>query len=643
MIRPGDLRLRAPVPGESLDGFVADIVGDNDLRKVRRISSAGGVAYGHRPTLTTMGWRSLPILAPILEVDLQELEHRSYPSLENDAGRRAFFGTTINRLDLRTRERFFSPAALARSSHHRAMWQLRLPYDVETGELLVSRCPRTEWCGKVQRWQHSAGVRYCDACVKDLSEQTVPIIDKALLPAYSLAAGLTHTDAGLRAASLSELPEEVAALGADMAFELLIRLVPVANNICGWSSRTRIWANEPHQIALGMHGAWHILKGWPHTMTNRVTSDLASGRKRHDDGNGGANRRFLTPKKAEGLPACIRKLVEGLVDSLSLDGSNGERVRATTYTAVETSAVISLGTKELVDLRRAGTFRTIAAMRGGLLVPLFDRAEVHRVAVALQNRLDLDRLNGWLGLPYYAIEQLAAHGNFAPPDHPFFRDRYAVPQTTRAAFDAFVDALLQRQSMELDGAEPLKSLMRMVGGCLKPWGQVVEAMLGGTLPFTVDPSADTIFGGVHVESSDLRRILGIGDSRRSFPTGSATASADSFTFSTVLTKRDCAEVLNVSERAIVTILAHYPKSPVAIIPVVDVEALAQAHITAAELSARLGITPEDVHAAATSLGIGRSSGAGYDMSHEAALMHAVSKAQSFRGRTARAASPRSFP
>ena len=77
------------------------------------------------------------------------------------------------------------------------MWQLRLPFDWETGELLVSTCPRPT-CGKVQRWRHSAGVRYCDTCVHDLSEQELPKLGEDLLQAYRLATGLTHTDPGKR-------------------------------------------------------------------------------------------------------------------------------------------------------------------------------------------------------------------------------------------------------------------------------------------------------------------------------------------------------------------------------------------------------------------------------------------------------------
>ena len=43
MITAGDLELRDPIPGEQLDGFVAAIVGDNDLVTVRSVSAAGGI------------------------------------------------------------------------------------------------------------------------------------------------------------------------------------------------------------------------------------------------------------------------------------------------------------------------------------------------------------------------------------------------------------------------------------------------------------------------------------------------------------------------------------------------------------------------------------------------------------------------
>jgi hypothetical protein len=145
MIGPGDIETRAPFEGESLYGYVADITGMNKLGRVAEIAGAADRLHGHRPQLTTTGWDDLPALAAILDVDVAELQLRSYPIVAGDSGRRAFFGTTVARGDITTRVRRFSPLALAASPFHRAMWQLRLPFDADTGEILLSNCPL---CGK---------------------------------------------------------------------------------------------------------------------------------------------------------------------------------------------------------------------------------------------------------------------------------------------------------------------------------------------------------------------------------------------------------------------------------------------------------------------------------------------------------------
>lgn len=622
MIEAGDLNVRAAFPGESLDGYVADIVGDNELRRVRSVSAIAGVAYGHRPQLSTTGWNSLPALADLLEIDVEELRLRSYPPVGDEGSRRAFFGTTVHRSDLRTRERFFAPARLAKAAYHQAMWQLRLPYDVESGELLIATCPRPE-CGKVQRWSRSAGVRWCDICVEDLATCDVPRLADDLLPAYRLAAGLTHSDPAVRHASLSQLPDEIQAVGEDMAYELLIRLVPLAEPGCGWKSATRIWHNHPEEIARGMAAAWDLLRGWPESVTARVGRDLANGQKRHDDGNGGATRRFFNTRKAEGLPASVRRLIDGLGDDLRLDGPNRERLRATTLTVVEAAAILNLGTKDLAETRRGGVFRTIAALRRSLLVPLFDRDEILEMASLMKSRLALNSVNDRIGLPYYAVEQIAGLGHFPPPAHRFFEGRYASRQTTTEALQSFLDSLLVGSTSASLGGEQLKHLMRAVGGGLKPWNVIVAAMLAGDLPYRIDEGDAPLFDRIRVERQSFRALLNLPSERRWTPPVPAGDGASGHHPVALLTKRDCTEILNLTDRAVTLLLAHYPTSTGPIVPVADVEALASTHMTSSELAARLGASVPEVRAAAASLGIRPSTAAGFPANRDADLAAAV--------------------
>jgi hypothetical protein len=619
MIEPGDIDTRAPYPGESLYGFVADVTGANKLVRVALIAGAADRMHGHRPQLATTGWDELPALAKILEVDLAELQLRSHHVLPNDPGRRAFFGTSVAKADISTRVRRFSPAALAKKPFHRAMWQLRIPFDDETGEILVSDCPL---CRQTQRWRHSAGVGFCDGCGDSLDQPTDCIEDE-LLPEITLAVGLTHTDPARRAASLAALPHEVAALGPAMAFELLLRLVPVAEPRCSWSSADRIWRNDPHLIARGMHGAWRLLSCWPNAIRNRISQDIAAANRRFADGNQGATLRFLKLRDAEYLQQNLREVIRRLHESIDTAGPNGPRLRGETMTCVEVAKALSHGTAQVVALRRNSIFRTIGVARGPVLVPAFDRAEVMDVACDKRGRRDLDRANARLGLPYYAVEQLSALGRLPLLTHPFFKARYAEPQTTREALDHLCDRLIRDRTSRTPDDRPILTEMRMVGGRLKPWDAVIEAMLSGDLPYSLVDGTSPIFQRVHVRRENLLPYLQAQITRGEAITQLKTRIDTEFPFIDTMTKCDAAEVLNLAVKQATMLLSEYGTTPEPIVPIAEIEKMAKTYVTNTEIAVRLDMASQTVRGVARRLGIKRACEAGYERVHEAELVEAL--------------------
>lgn len=606
----GSLELRGPIPGESLDGFISAMVGDNDLGKVRRISVAGGITHGHRPQITTTGWKDLPELAEILETDVEELQLRSYPFVGNDESRRAFFGTTIHRTDLRTRERFFAPSALASSPHHRAMWQLRLPFDLDTGELLASRCTR-DFCGKVQRWRHSAGIRYCDSCVEDLSEQIVPRLADDLLPDYRMAAGLTHTDPGIRASSLSLLPEEIRSMGADMAYELLLRLVPVMNAACTWEQGARLWKSDPFEIGRGMGEAWRALRGWPHTVLDKIGSDMAVATKRFNDGNRGQTLAFLRVRSGNHVAQPVAAAVLALQESIDQEGPEGDRVTRETIGCQEAANVTGIGTAFITTLRRQGALKTVVITRGSTLVPVYDRAEILQLDRDIRDRWDLNQGTLELGLPYYALEQLCALGLLPRLTHPFFAIRYAEPQISERAVREFAANICGMATTRLGNAEPILSAVRMVGERLKPWDAIVDAMLSGNLPFELRDEPGPLFGRIRVRPDDLRGPAAQPITRPGTITALTIQMPPGFPFVDLMTKRDAGEVLNLKPAQCTPLLRGYRNSYYRCVPITDVLAIAAAHVTCTELAHRSGKPFQTVRAKAAALGITALSTAGF--------------------------------
>jgi hypothetical protein len=610
MIAPGDLDVRAPIAGESLDGFIAEVVSENGLQKVRHVSRAGGIVYGHRPQLTTTGWTELPALAELLGVDVEELRLRSHPFIGVEGSRRVFFGTTVHRADLRSRVRFFSPAALVRAEHHRAMWQLRFPFDLETGELLVSTCPRPS-CLAVQRWRHSAGVRYCDTCVEDLAKHVPPRLDDDLLSRLRPPMGLTHVDPAIRAASVRLLPDGMRRLGADMAFELLLRLVPVIHPACQWKPGSRLWDNDPFEIANGMLSAWETMLGWPGSLIARMSTHLKASPSRYSDGNGGRTIAFLRLRAGEGIPNPVAAFIGGLYASLDVDGAAGERLRNLGLDCHEASAVTGISTSVIAPLRREGVFRTVPVISRMRLVPFYDRAEMIALDRDIDRRCDLSHAASALGLPYYALEQLHALGRFERLSHPFFAARYAEPQIAKDAVHSFSRLLVDRAVTGLVAAVPLLSASRMVGARLKPWDAIVEALLSGELPFEHRAGREPLFARLSVRREDLRGPISKPITRDGASTTLSGRMATDFPLSDLLTRRDAGEVLNLGTSQYTRLFADVRGQSGRVLPVRDVLRLAVEHVASVELAERLGTTHQQVSRQAAARGLRPLSPAGF--------------------------------
>jgi hypothetical protein len=615
MMDPGDIETRPPYEGESLYGYVADITGLNQLGRVALIAGPADRIHGHRPQLATTGWDDLPALAELLEVDVAELQLRSYPLLAEDPGRRAFFGTSVFRNDVRTRVRFFSPAALAAKPFHRAMWELRIPFDADTGEILVSSCAL---CGQTQRWRHSAGVAFCDKCGESL-DQGAERIDEDLLPDLKLAVGLTHSDPARRTASIALLPNEIAELGPALAFELLLRLIPVAEPACKWTPADRIWRNDPHDIAKGMHEAWRILAGWPEAMKERISCAIATAERRYSDGNHGATLGFLALRNAEYLPPVLRDIIQRLHELIDTTGTYGADLLNQTMSCTEVSKALGLRSGKAVALRRDRILRTIGVARGNELLALFDRQEALDIAQAVQLRWELSRAKAILGLPYYAIEQLSALGRLPLLKHAFCMARFAGPLTTKAAFNRLTTQLETVRTHSLEDAKPIFVMMQMVGGRLKPWDAVIEAMLDRKLPYTLDKGEKPLFSRVRVRREDLLHHLHAPITRNGAATPLARRIDPEFHFLDRMAKCDAAEVLNLTPNQGANFLRDYPATGQPAMLISDVEMIAQQFFTRAEIATRLDIPHQRVPYAARALGIERC-GAGYSRSEEARLI-----------------------
>lgn len=158
---------------------------------------------------------------------------------------------------------------------------------------------------------------------------------------------------------------------------------------------------------------------------------------------------------------------------------------------------------------------------------------------------------------------------------------------------------------------PILSAVRIVGGRLKPWDAIVEAMLARTLPFEIRDMESSLFERIRVNVADLAGPASQPITRPDTPTALTIRMEMGFPFVDKMTKRDAGEVLNLGVRQYTRLLIGYRTSFDRNVPIADVVRIAGGHVTNTEIAARLGITYQAVRLKAAALGITRLSEAGY--------------------------------
>lgn len=596
MIEPGDLDVDAPLVDESLDGLVARVASRTGLTNVRLVSAHGGVEHGHRPQLATTGWDDMPALAKLLEVDVAELRLRAHP-LSADGTRRAFFGTSVPQAMLQTRIRRFSPAALLTSEHHRALWQLRLPFDVDTGEVLVDRCPDPE-CATVQRWRRTSGIRFCDHCATDLSTARTTSVDPAALIDARAAIGLIHPDPAKRAESRAALPHGLRDADPGLVLDLALRLMPVVDPSFTRGPGSRWWDNPPDRIAQALAAAWRLLPDFPASLRELMEERLRAATKQRPDGNGGASLRFVKLRKDPAVGPVVRAAVDELHELMSVDGPNGPAVRDGAMDVREAARTIGFGMMELVALRRAGALRTVALLKNSVIYPAFDRREILAVRSDIERRCDARRAATLLGMPTYGAEQLLAAERLAPLRHPFFAARYGRPQTTIPDVEALAADIASMSDPATPSAAPLERAVRAFGGSAKPWPALCAAILDRRLRIRLAPGDGPVLTRAFVDMGEMRALT------------AASWAPPTICGRGGLSRRDAGDILNLGPLQYCDALGR--RGPLAgTVAIREVEALARERVAAVELAARFDASLRRVVAVLAAAGVERDSPAGY--------------------------------
>lgn len=560
-----------PRPGESLNGFVARAAAQEHLPTVFELTGMAGIVWSQRPELSR-GDCDLNDLARFLKVEPSALSDLVYPVDPARPGRRLYFGISVDRRHLLHDERRFSPSSLAEEDTHLAVWQLRpFPFCERSGELLVARCPDAE-CETRQRWYHAVGIGLCDACGEPLHRAPASLVPEVDLRDLRRALGLVHPDARRRAESLALLPPALHGMGAGDVLDLLVAVAGVQSPELRCRSDRRILRPnaDPIAVCAAMAEAWRIACRWPEGFDELAAKRIAGRPGRFGDGNGGATMRFLDLPSSPGTPQPLAATVSEL--RLRLSRSDGDAVGSN-----EASRLPHLTASGLVELRRSGRLSTIFALVDGEPQPLLVRGEVEALSRTLRSSLPIRLAASRLAVTEDGIEDMAAAGLIA------LAGASAMRRGREAKVDgASIDDLIARLEAAAGSGRceyvPLTTVLRMIGGRLKPWAAIVRVFLSGRVRYAMGAGAGAIVKRISVEPQAIPRLVAL---------ESEVGEADP---PRRLSRGDALVVLNLHPRHGASTLASWADDgPGRVVPVDDLLTLARERISLGEISAVLGL------------------------------------------------------
>lgn len=558
-----------PIDGESARGLFCRALGDHRVPLSFTVLRRLGMQYRNVVTISEDEHLDVTAMARVIRVDPFEIEMRRYEPLGRK--RYSFYGLELPSSAIEKKVRRFSPAALASSPHIRAIWELRdIPFCPETWEILVETCV----CRVRQGWIRLNGVHRCDDCGRPLSRVPTNSVPPGMRGELSLIAGVASPIASVREDAIAMLPERLRGADRTAIYRSIMLL------------RRALAGEHPTAEAdlEALHRACAAMLAWPAgiagiapavkalTLTWRAAmksyADLAPSTAA--DGKR-PSRRATGPAPGDPIPAA--------------EQDDGDRL---------------IGIRPAYDLARLTPETMLAArdhghlprhekLRAGKPVPAFKPDEVIAFADAYRARTGPNAVGYEFGLGRRAVCEIAVLGHMTATGVSLRDDQVWF---TDEDIDALRTALIEGQTRALIDAIPLSDAMMTVSGRPKPWGQVVGAMLDGSLPFIVDAGEAPLFDRVRIERRDVA-IVG---------TMSASNLADP-RISNRVTQGEALEILNAKAtcRAL-TRLRSTGTNP-AFYDLGEVVELAVESITVLEVAKTTGRTFSSAYAAIASAGV----------------------------------------
>jgi len=583
--------------GESLLGAVAAATRANVLGSTQIILREAGLSVLRPGTVGHFLGDCAQRLAEHLGCGIEGIIERCHPEVgRDDGGRIVTWGSgTLRRQDVVVDRRRISPRSLAATGHHRMAWMCRhLPYCPESLELLIDRCGH---CNVDLRWNTAWGIGTCESCRRPVEASAPDLAAPEHSEPYRRFAALISPVPDVRRTARRDLRPGPAALSQPHLIDLVTAMGMAFGGGAVPSRQTFRELDPAPQLAVVSCGV-QLLDEWPTRLREAATA-------RYDEaaGDPAARLNLLNAMRPLGETGAFGPEVAG-VFTAALPEASGRICRA--LGALREPVVLArdvllragIDSKQLARIDAANLLPSIEIASGERRQRQYPEAQVALFVSHRRGSQPATCLAHRLGIPTYAVEQLACDGTVPWEDMPAV---LIVDPTLRLVSDA-----ADRFAAELeDVARPddpgedliaLWSMMRRHGGGAKPWGRALADIRDRSRPFwsSRDP-------GVANRPFARRAMVRPADFDDLAAGPLPAEVATDMPLAAVMSQEDACELLNLCNFTLrpVTdagILTFERIGKAMWIGKGEVLALASSLIAPAEIAARLGLHPSSVGA-----------------------------------------------
>jgi hypothetical protein len=433
----------------------------------------------------------------------------------------------------------------------------------------------------------------------DLKETHTPRLAPELTRRLRLVAKLFDPEE--RPQLLAQLPEQIAANDGQVAFDLLIRLLPVVD-----PDLKRFWARlhraDPFKLAMAVTTAWDIVCKWPAGFEELISQRIADRDAIHVDGNQGETLGFLNGKRMGSVSAEVAVIAAEVREKLEGGGKSVGTGSGRPIAIKPAAMLLGLGTAEVAQLRRAGILQIRPGIdTSGRLQPMFCRNEINKIAEGIAHRVGVDTVARLLGISQNGVQQLVEQGHLSRLEHPFFLVRYGLPQISKASVQNYLNAIEHAQSDgQIVGEISVSVAIKVLGACLKPWAALFGELLAGEIPFRIKSGSAPLVRRIFISRQDIKKLTAF-----ACPTGSPDAT---------ISKSDAFEILNLSPKEGTAVFADTQTAKgnrTKLLSVISVITVGQRHITSTELGLRRGVSTQQAYNDSLKAGVPLLGSAGF--------------------------------